>query len=123
MSTQDFARLEADVARLREKLQLLRAELASRSATDAPAGAATPWRSGIVAAAAHHEQSLGGSLARVQQLVRECEGLALGTLAAETNRLRADLARIHGSRWWRIGSTYWALQRRVDRALKRLRLD
>ena len=60
--------------------------------------------------------------ARVEEMVRE-----QGRLSTEADRIRTDLARIHGSRWWRVGSVYWALQRRVDRSLRqvasRLRRD
>jgi GT2 family glycosyltransferase/glycosyltransferase involved in cell wall biosynthesis/SAM-dependent methyltransferase len=64
---------------------------------------------------AGREQELAHAAARAEASERE-----RARLAAEVERLRADLSRIHGSRWWRVGSLYWALMRRAGRLRRRV---
>ncbi len=79
-----------------------------------------------------HEQQLEAATERIAKLILECRGSAtdahadlarvlgererqLEEAAARIDQLRAELARIHGSRLWRVASGVWALRRWIGR--------
>lgn len=81
------------------------------------------------------DQELGDATERIGRLVLECRGSAIDAhadlarvlgererqlrdAATRIAQLQSELARIHGSRFWRMASVVWALRRWIGRRLR-----